>query len=150
MYNSRYSRGLAHPAFAVTATLRDLHRFGLHFSPKGPRVLSQRTVSVMCLNQTGIVPGEHPDMRGYFQSAPMPWGLGWALQTEWTPTLICDLSSQSTFGHGGASGCFLMIDPENEVVLALVSNAHIGIGLEAWMNRNKSILNLVYTLVSEM
>ena len=149
MYNSRYARGLAHPAFAVSATVADLHRFGLHFAPKGPRVLSERTVSAMRRNQTGIVPGEHPDARGYFETAPMPWGLGWALQTEWTPTLICDLGSQSTFGHGGASGCFLVVDPENEVTIALVSNAHIGLGLEAWMNRNKTILNLTYTLASE-
>jgi serine-type D-Ala-D-Ala carboxypeptidase len=147
MYNSRYGRGLAHPAFAVAATVTDLHRFGLHFAPKGPRVLSERTVNAMRRNQTGIVPGEHPDMRGYFQSAPMPWGLGWALQTEWTPTLMCDLGSQSTFGHGGASGCFLVVDPEAEVVIALVSNAHIGLNLEAWMNRQKAILNLTYALV---
>ncbi len=148
MYNSRYARGLAHPAFAVAATARDLHRFAQHFVPGGPRVLSERTVTAMRLNQTGIVPGEHPDARGFFEPAPMPWGLGWALQTEWTPTLICELSSFSTFGHGGATGCQVMVDPENEVVIALVSNAHLGLGLEAWFNRQKSILNLTYTLVS--
>lgn len=148
MYNSRYARGLAHPAFAVSATARDLHRFGLHFAPGGPRVLSERTVSAMRRSQTGLVPGEHPDARGFFESAPMPWGLGWALQTEWTPALICDLSSQSTFGHGGASGCYLMVDPENAVTVALVSNAHLRLGLEAWMNRQKTLLNLAYRLAS--
>lgn len=148
MYNSRYARGLAHPAFAVTATAPDLHRFALHFAPGGPRVLAETTLKAMCRNQTGVVAGVHPSMRGYDHTAPMPWGLGWALQTEYTPALFCELSSFSTFGHGGASGCQVMVDPENQVIVAVVSNAHLRLGREPWYRRLQSLINLAYTLVS--
>lgn len=145
MYNSRYARGLAHPAFAVTATARDLLRFASHFAPNGPRVHSSATVRAMTTNQTGVVTGIHPSMKGYDSTAPMPWGLGWALQTKWTPALFCELSSFKTFGHGGASGCELLVDPENGIVLAVLTNTHLRVGREGWYRRLQSILNVAFT-----
>jgi CubicO group peptidase (beta-lactamase class C family) len=144
MYNSRHARGLAHPAFAVTATAPDLMRFLSHFMPNGPRIHSSATVSAMRTNQTGVVTGIHPSMKGYDHVAAMPWGLGWALQTKWTPALFCELSSFNTFGHGGASGCEMFIDPDHEVALAVLTNTHLRIGREAWYRRLQSTINVAF------
>jgi CubicO group peptidase (beta-lactamase class C family) len=150
MYNSRHARGLAHPAFAVTCTARDLLRFASHFAPHGPRVHSGATVRAMTQNQTGVVTGIHPSMKGYDETAPMPWGLGWALQTKWTPALLCELASFETFGHGGASGCELLIDPTQNVTLAVLTNTHLLTGREAWYRRLQSTLNVAFaTLVRD-
>jgi CubicO group peptidase (beta-lactamase class C family) len=149
MYNSRYGRSLAHPAFAVTATANDLMTFASHFAPGGPRIHSQATVRAMTTNQTGVVTGIHPTMKGYDETASMPWGLGFALQTEWVPALLCELASFRTFGHGGATGCQMMIDPENEVIIAVLTNAHLNTGREAWYKRLQSIINVSFVTALE-
>jgi CubicO group peptidase (beta-lactamase class C family) len=144
MYNSRYARSLAHPAFAVTATARDLIKFASHFAPYGPRIHSEATVRAMTQNQTGVVTGIHPTMKGYDEQASMPWGLGFALQTEWVPALLCELASFKTFGHGGASGCQMMIDPENEVVVVVLTNTHLNTGREAWYRKLQSLITVSF------
>jgi CubicO group peptidase (beta-lactamase class C family) len=144
MYNSRYARSLAHPAFAVTATARDLVKFASHFAPGGPRIHSESTVRAMTTNQTGVVTGIHPTMKGYDETASMPWGLGFALQTEWVPALLCELASFKTFGHGGASGCQVMVDLENEVIIAVLTNTHLNTGREAWYRKLQSLINVSF------
>ena len=144
MYNSRYARSLPHPAFAVTTTAQDMMRFLLHFAPTGPRVLSDTTIAAMTRNQTGVVTGIHPSVKGYDTTAPMPWGIGWALQTEHLPALQCELAGFRTFGHGGASGCQVFIDPENDVSVAVLTNSHLRSGREPWYRRLQSLMNVAY------
>ncbi len=132
MYNSRYARALAHPAFGVVATTTDLARFGSMFMPRGPRFLSEGSVRAMTTDQTGGVPGVHPSMQGYAADLRVPWAIGFALQTAHLPGLYSDLGSPRTFGHGGASGCVLVCDPECGVVVALTTNTHLRTGREPW------------------
>lgn len=144
MYNSAYARGLAHPAFGVFATTRDLARFGSMFMPGGPRFLSEASVRAMTNDQTGRVPGSHPSMKGYSADARIPWAIGFALQTDRTPGLYSDLASFHTFGHGGASGCALVCDPSCGAVVALTTNTHLRTGREPWTRRVQSVLNCVF------
>jgi CubicO group peptidase (beta-lactamase class C family) len=144
MYNSRYSRELSHPAFGVFSTVTDLARFGLLFAPGGPRILSAAGIRLMTTNQTGCVPGQPPLLRGFSADARMPWAVGFALQTEQVPAVYCDLASFRTFAHGGATGCVLVIDPECDLVVGLVSNAHASLGRDRWYMRLQSILNCVF------
>jgi CubicO group peptidase (beta-lactamase class C family) len=144
MYNSRYARGLAHPAFGVFATTRDLVRFGSTFMPAGPRFLSEASVRAMTTDQTGGVPGVHPSMQGYAADVRVPWAIGFALQTASVPGLYSDLASFQTFGHGGASGCVLVADPACSVVVAVTTNTHLRTGREAWTRRIHSIVNAVF------
>lgn len=146
MYNSRYARGLAHPSFAVTSSLRDLTRFASHFAPGGPRIHAEITVKAMTSNQTGVVTGIHPSMKGYDTTASMPWGLGFGLQTEWVPGLFSELASFRSFGHGGASGCEMIVDPENEIIVVVITNSHLNRGREAWYRRLQSIINAAFVL----
>jgi CubicO group peptidase (beta-lactamase class C family) len=143
MYNSAYARSLAHPAFGVCATTADLARFGAMFMPGGPRFLSDASVRTMTTDQTGGVPGTHPSMKGFAADAPIPWAVGFALQTERLPGLYSDLGSPRTFGHGGASGCVLVCDPSCGLVVALTTNTHLRTGREAWTRRVQSVVNSV-------
>ena len=144
MYNSRYARELAHPAFGVFATAADLARFGSLFAPGGARLLSDASVAAMTNDQTGGVPGVHPSMKGFAADVRIPWGIGFARQNAQVPSLWSDLASFATFGHTGASGCELVIDPTYGLVIALVSNVHLATGRDRWYTRMQSILNSVF------
>ena len=51
------------------------------------------------------------------------WGLGWWRQgnTEW-PSYFGTKASSSTIGHQGWTGTFVMIDPENDMIIVLLTN----------------------------
>src|SRR5262249_15566752 len=98
MYNSRYARELAHPAFGVVTSGRDMLHFAQHFMPGGPRVLAEPTIRAMIRDQTGVVFGTHSWLRGLGTDGRVPWGIGWALQTAHTPALFSELLSFQTFG----------------------------------------------------
>ncbi len=147
MYNSAYALGLGHPAFGTVASARDLLRFGLHFAAGGPRIHSSATLRAMTSNQTGGVIGSHVAMGGISPDARPAWGLGFMLQTAAVPSLFCDLASPQSYGHGGASGCQLVIDPMADVVIAVLSNTHLRAGRERWSARMQSILNSVFAML---
>jgi CubicO group peptidase (beta-lactamase class C family) len=144
MYNSAYSRSLGHPAFGVAASLRDMVRFGSHFAPGGPRIHAEATVRAMTRSQTGGVPGHHPANQGWPDGACIPWGYGFELQTEQVPAVFSELASFETFGHGGATGCHLVIDPVADLVVVVVANTHINTGRDRWLARQQSILNAAF------
>jgi CubicO group peptidase (beta-lactamase class C family) len=148
MYNSRYARGLAHPAFGIVATASDLVKFALHFMPNHKHIHSSLTVQAMTSDQTGGVPGFHPSMKGYAEDARVPWGFGWSVQTSALPGLFSELASFRTFGHGGASGCQLVCDPENETVVAILTNTHLRMGRDPWYARLQSIINAAFIEVN--
>jgi CubicO group peptidase (beta-lactamase class C family) len=130
MYNSAYARSLAHPAFGVVATVQDLLRFGLCFAPGGPRFLSEAAVRTMTSNQVG---DRDPRVTG----AVVPWGLGFELRASGFPVL----ASPASYGHGGASGCLLWIDPAYDAVIAFVSNRHYNVDPEGFEQRVERVLN---------
>ncbi|MFZ9857968.1 MAG: serine hydrolase domain-containing protein [Roseiflexaceae bacterium] len=150
MYNSDYGRGLAHPAFGVTASARDLARFAWHFMPNGPRVLSEPTVRAMTRDQTAGVPGSYPIITGLGTNPRHAWGLGWALQTASTPALFSELLSFETFGHHGASGCQVMADPSQDLIVVALTNTHLNTGIDRWYNRLQAIAGctIAHVLVS--
>ena len=139
MYNSDYGRSLAHPAFGVGASARDVARFAWHFMPGGPRVLSEPTVRAMTRDQTAGVPGSYPIISGLGSQPQHAWGLGWALQTARTPALFSELLSFESFGHHGASGCQVMADPSQELIVVALTNTHLNTGIDRWYNRLQAI-----------
>jgi CubicO group peptidase (beta-lactamase class C family) len=149
MYNSAYALGLAHPAFGVVATATDLARFGHLFTSSGARLVSNATVRAMTSDQAGFAVGEHVALKGLPADAVIPFGFGFMLQTPRVPALISELASMRAFGHGGASGCWLAIDPEIDLIVAVVSNAHVNLGRDAWSRRLQSIVNTVFAAVTQ-
>jgi len=144
MYNSPYALALAHPAFGTVATARDMLRFALHFAPGGPRIHSPASVRAMTTDQTGDVPGWQSGMFGLQPDAHIPWGIGFALKSVQTPGQFADLAAVGAYGHGGASGCQLVIDPAADVVVAILTNTHARVGREGWYVRLQSILNSAF------
>ena len=144
MYNSAYARSLAHPAFGVVATAQDLAQLGLLFAPTGPRLLSSVAMRAMTTDQTGGVPGQHISLNGLPANGRVPWALGFALQTAQVPGVFSEFASDQTFGHGGASGCQVLIDPALDLVIAFTSNTHVRTGREAWYRRMQSIVNVCF------
>ncbi len=144
MYNAPHALSLAHPAFGTVATARDLLHFALHFAPNGPRIHSPAAIRVMTTDQTGGVAQPHDRQMGLHAEIHVPWGIGFALKSVQNPNLFADLASFRTYGHGGASGCQLLIDPEADAVVALITNTHARSGRELWNMRLQSILNSVF------
>jgi CubicO group peptidase (beta-lactamase class C family) len=148
MYNSVYARTLGHPAFGVVATAKDLARFGMTFLPSGKPILTPVGLRAMTTDQTGRVGGAHPSMKSFGDHPRIPWGLGWSLQTESTPTLFSEFASNQTFGHGGASGCQIVVDPLIDTVVALCTNTHVRTGRDRWYRRLQSIINVAFAAFS--
>ena len=146
MYNSAYGRSLWHPAFAAVSTLGDMVTFLRHFAPGGPRTLSEATVRAMTSLQTAGAPGEHPLLDGFPAQARIPWGFGFCLQTEDAPAVFSELASFSTFGHPGASGCQILVDPIADRIVVLLTNTHILTGRDTWLRRQQEIVNACFAL----
>jgi CubicO group peptidase (beta-lactamase class C family) len=146
MYTSPYARGLAHPAFGAVATLPDLLAFGALFTPHASRpLLSAAGLATMTTDQTcGDEPGEHV-IRPV--GVIHPWGIGFMLKGR---SGMMDLAAPASFGHGGASGCILWIDPVRDVVIAFVSNRHARADPEGFMPRLTRVVNATLAAVSEV
>ena len=141
MYNSDYARALAHPAFGVMCTLDDLLRFGLLFDPlSSPSIFSRVGVSTMTTDQTGgDLPGEDAVVRTGIVHA---WGAGFMIKgTSGFPELV----SPRSYGHGGASGCYLWIDPVWQATVAIVSRTHYNENPDDFFPRLDQTLNVVMT-----
>ncbi len=143
MYNSAYSHALAHPSFGTSASVTDLLRFATHFAPHGPRIHSEATVRTMSSDQTGgRARGWHPSSHGSDANSPIqPWGIGFYFAAPVTVGVFGDLMPMGTFGHGGASGCQLAINPSDEICVAYVSNTHVNFDVEAWRKRLQMVMN---------
>lgn len=130
MYNSPYALALAHPAFGFVATAADLLRFGLLLAPGGrQRVLSGAAIHAMTADRTSVLTLE--GQGGAFPHVPESYGLGLSVGSY--PDLAgADLLSSSGFGHDGASGCMLLVDPAANLTMAFVSNRHFSVNPDRW------------------
>lgn len=145
MYNSPYALDLAHPAFGTVSTASDLMRFGLLFAPHGKRrILSEAGVRVMTTDQAGGAVSIDTGFLG--GGVPRPWGAGFMIKGQ--GGLGADLLSPSSFGHGGASGCALWVDPVAGVTIAFVSNTHASRSRPKFVERVSRTINCVLAEVT--
>jgi len=107
------------PAAGATSTLDDLVRLAGclldHGAPVvGPELFAEAT-TVQFPGLAGLVPGV-----GRFD--PCDWGLGFELHDGKRPHWMGDRRSEAAFGHFGASGCFLWVDPDAGLAAAAVTD----------------------------
>ena len=142
MYNAPYALDLAHPAFGTVASVNDFLKFGLLFAPGSTRhILSRATIRLMTTDQTG---GNVRGGIGPPSEAPRPWGLGFMIRGPHdTGGYQAELLPPGTYGHGGASGCSLMIDPVDDITIAFVSTHHARTGRPRWSYRINSTTNMI-------
>ena len=72
---------------------------------------------------------------------PVPWGIGFSIQAPNSRAPYGDFAPVGTVGHGGASGCRLIIDLEDDIVIGIVTNTHAREGRERWMQRLDIVSN---------
>jgi CubicO group peptidase (beta-lactamase class C family) len=143
MYNSAYGRALAHPAFGVVSTLPDMLRFAFGFAPGGRRIHHERSLQLMTTPQVEDVVGVHP-IRPELGEIRVGWGLGFEVQTDTAPNTFSRHASLGAFGHGGASGCRLVIDPASGITAVVLTNTHLRTGLAPWMARLDALTDAAF------
>jgi CubicO group peptidase (beta-lactamase class C family) len=122
----------ADPAAGAVSTLPDLALLaGCLLDGGAPvvgRELFAEAVGVQFPGLAGLVPGV-----GRFD--PCDWGLGFELKDGKEPHWMGSGRSAGSFGHFGASGCFVWVDPLAGVAAAAVSDrpfADGGWGMGTW------------------
>jgi CubicO group peptidase (beta-lactamase class C family) len=106
------------PAAGAASTLDDLVRLARCLLERGapvvgPELFAEAT-TVQFPGLAGLVPGV-----GRFD--PCDWGLGFELHDGKHPHWMGDRRSPAAFGHFGASGCFLWVDPDAGLAAAAVT-----------------------------
>jgi CubicO group peptidase (beta-lactamase class C family) len=109
------------PAHAVASTVDDLLRFArelLRPTLISPELLVEAT-TVQWPDLAGLVPGI-----GRFD--PNPWGLTFELRGRKDPHWTGSRNSTRTFGHFGASGTFLWVDPDVGLACVVLTSERFG------------------------
>lgn len=107
------------PAAGVVSTLPDLALLASCLLDRGAPVIGRelfdQAVAVQYPGLAGLVPGI-----GRFD--PCDWGLGPELKDGKDPHWMGTRRSPASFGHFGASGCFVWVDPDAGVAAAAVAD----------------------------
>ncbi len=117
-WNSPYWLGFGAPWGGMITSPADMARFCQMMLNGGKLgdvcILSPATVRTMTCNQLAalpLVPEEERRCR--------PWGLGWRLHWQGHSNSFGDLLGPRTYGHHGATGTLVWIDPDAEAFLVL-------------------------------
>jgi CubicO group peptidase (beta-lactamase class C family) len=91
-------------------------------------LIEPRRVARETLDEAVVVqfPGLDGVLPGFGRMEPNDWGLGLELRRGKSPHWTGALNSPRTFGHFGASGTFLWVDPEYGVALACLTDLDFG------------------------
>jgi len=116
------------PAAGLVGPLDDLLRLAIELLR--PTLVSTDTLrsatTVAFAGLDGVLPGV-----GRFE--PLDWGLGFELRDAKSPHWTGRRNSAETFGHFGASGSLLWVDPRAGLACAALSGREFGAwALEAW------------------
>jgi CubicO group peptidase (beta-lactamase class C family) len=107
------------PAAGAASTLDDLARLARCLLDRGAPVVGAELFTeantVQFPGLAGLVPGV-----GRFD--PCDWGLGFELHDGKRPHWMGDRRSPGAFGHFGATGCFLWVDPDAGLAAAAVTD----------------------------
>jgi len=110
-WNARYWRQLAAPWGGLLTTPADLARYAQMMLQNGRvgdrQLLSPATIAAATRNQLNAM-AEVPEA----DRRTRPWGLGWRLRWPRESTSFGDLLGERNYGHWGATGTLLWIDPD--------------------------------------
>jgi CubicO group peptidase (beta-lactamase class C family) len=116
---------LAHGGWS---TVDDLGRFARELL--APTLIHQLTLQIATSPAFPKLDGVLP---GVGAQSPNDWGLGFEIRGHKRPHWTGDTNSPATFGHFGAAGTFLWVDPAIERSLVVLTDRSFGPwALEAW------------------
>jgi CubicO group peptidase (beta-lactamase class C family) len=116
------------PAHGARSSLDDLVRFAAELAR--PTLVSPTTLAAATTVQ---MPGLAGVLPGFGRQTPCDWGLGFELRAEKRPHWTGRANSPATFGHFGASGTFVWVDPLADVALVVLTDRDFGPwATEAW------------------
>ncbi len=117
-WNKAYWWNFGAPWGGMFSTVGDMFRFCQTFlnggEYRGIRVFSPATIQAMTSDQTTPMPGIPQPVK--FGQA---WGLGWRLQPAVSWSYLGNMISPGSYGHGGATGTVVWVDPVREMVCIL-------------------------------
>jgi CubicO group peptidase (beta-lactamase class C family) len=109
------------PAWGYAGPLTDLLALGRELL--APRLVARETLAEATVVQFSGLVGVLP---GFGRADPNDWGLAFELRDAKSPHWTGSRNSPRTFGHFGASGTFLWIDPDAGVALACLTDLEFG------------------------
>ena len=119
-WNSQYWRSLGAPWGGLLTTPADLARFAQMMLNRGrgpsSQLLAPNTVEAATRNQLSCLPDVSHDDRQF-----RPWGWGWRLNWPGHSTDFGDLVGPKTYGHWGATGTLLWIDPDRDAFAVILT-----------------------------
>lgn len=105
----------------VWSTVNDLSRFACELLK--PTLVDRSSlveaVSVQFPDLAGVLPD-------FGMHRPCPWGLGFEIRGYKRPHWTGSTNSETTFGHFGATGSFLWVDPARDVALICLTDRQFG------------------------
>lgn len=143
MYSSAYGLSLGHPAFGVVSSLRDMLRFVSFFTPGGPRIHRDGTISLLTTPQADLR-GHHPLWPELGDDVPIGWGLAFEVQMNESPATLSRRVAPGAFGHPGASGCRVAVDPASRTIAVVLTNTHLRTGMLAWRSRLDALTDAAF------
>ena len=125
-WNSDYWLALGVPWGGIVSSPADLAKLAAHLlriHGGGAGIISHATLDAMTTNQLERMP-EIPEVhrRCY------PWGYGWQLEWPAHPTTFGALLSPRAYGHWGATGTLVWIDPARDAFAVVLSTQPLELG----------------------
>lgn len=121
-WNSRYWRCLGAPWGGMTSTSTDLGRLAVCMLNQG--MASDHQALIHPLVISSVTQNQTCHMSGLPESERLhrPWGLGWRFNWPDHSTCFSDFVSPETYGHWGATGTLIWIDPKTKIWCVILTN----------------------------
>ena len=124
------------PAWGYRGPLDDLLKLGRELL--GPTLVAHETLSEATTVQ---FPGLAGVLPSFGRLDPNDWGLAFELRDAKSPHWTGSRNSPRTFGHFGAAGTFLWVDPELGVACALLTDKEFGDwAIAAWPELSDAVI----------
>jgi CubicO group peptidase (beta-lactamase class C family) len=124
------------PASGAWSCVDDLARFSRELL--SPTLISAATLDDATRPQLGALPGVVPGIGQFEDNA---WGLGFELHGTKAPHWMPPHASARAFGHFGASGAFVWVDPAADVACSCITDRDFGEwALASWPALGEAIL----------
>jgi CubicO group peptidase (beta-lactamase class C family) len=125
------------PAWGFRGSLSDLLALGRELLE--PTLVAAETLSEATSVQ---FPGLDGVLPGWGRMEPNDWGLAFELRDGKAPHWTSALSSPRTFGHFGAAGTFLWVDPELGAACGVLTDKEFGDwAVTAWPEFNDEVVS---------